>query len=423
MFGTETGCAVSAGPVTGAGRRSVIVVGAGVVGVATAYALARRGAKVTLIDRAPEAGRGASYANGAQLSYVYTDALANPALLRRIPELLIGLDPAFRLRPSLDPAFIGWLLGFLSNASSARFHANTIEGLRLGLESRQALHALLEQHPIDFHHTRPGKLHIYEKPEAFAAGRAMAELKAGHGAIQHCLTPAEAVAIEPALAMRSGTFVGAIHTPDEEAGDPYRFCNAMLGVLQSAYGVTVRLGAEVSGIDDAAGSAAVTLADGERIEADEIAVCTGIDTARLLRGTGIRVPIQPMKGYSFTAPARATSPATSITDVTRKIVFCRLGDQLRVAGLAELGVGDVSIDRSRLDALLAASRDVLPEAADYDAANGGWAGLRPVTPSSLPVVRRVRPRISLNVGHGMLGWTFAMGSAERAARTILEENV
>ncbi|WP_298672774.1 FAD-dependent oxidoreductase [uncultured Sphingomonas sp.] len=421
MILTEADRAVSAGPAR-MRARSIIVIGAGVVGVATAYALARRGAKVILIDRAETAGRGTSYANGAQLSYVYTDALANPALLKRIPALLIGLDPVFRLRPSVDPAFFGWLLGFLRNASSTRFRSNTIEGLRLGLESRRALHSLLERHPIAFDHAAPGKLHIHEHPASLAAARAMAELKGGHGAIQHCLTRAEVVAIEPALAARRGAFAGAIYTPDEEVGDPYLFCNAMLAVLRRDYAVDIRLETNVAAIDGTADRAVAICAEGERIEADEIVLCTGIDTMRLLRGTGISAPILPMKGYSFTAPAGAAMPKVSITDVVRKIVFCRLGTKLRVAGLAELGVHDTTIDARRLDQLRGSSRAVLPDAANYDAAHGGWAGLRPVTPSSLPIIRRARSRISLNVGHGMLGWTFAMGSAERVARMILGED-
>lgn len=421
MFRTNTDRVASAEPKT-ATRASVIVIGAGVVGVATAYALARRGARVTLLDRATEGGRGTSFANGAQLSYAYTDALANPALLKRIPALLLGLDPAFRLRPSADPAFVAWLLAFLRNSTVGRFRANTVEGLRLGLESRQALHALLERHPLDFGHTQPGKLQIYEQEAAFAAGRAMAQMKAGHGAVQQCLTPAEAIAIEPALAARRGPFVGAIFTPDEEVGDPYRFCNAMIELLRTHYAADVRLGAIVASVDESAGSASVALVNGERIEADELVLCTGIETAALLRGTGIRIPVVPMKGYSFTAPPGVSSPKVSVTDVARKIVFCRLGYQVRIAGLAELGVGDLAIDAARLGALMSAARDVLPEAAGYEAASGGWVGLRPVTPSSLPVLRRARQRISLNVGHGMLGWTFAMGSAERAARMILEDD-
>lgn len=418
MFRTDTDRVASTDPAA-RGKRSAIVVGAGVVGVATAYALARRGLAVTLVDRAAEAGRGTSFANGAQLSYIYTDALANPALLKRIPALLFGLDPAFRMRPSVDPAFLGWLLAFLANSTSMRFRANTIEGLKLGLESQRALHALLDRHPIDFGHTRPGKLHIYEQETSFAAGRAMAELKAEHGAVQHCLTPSEAIAIEPALAARRGPFIGAIHTPDEEVGDPYRFCNAMIELLRQHYGVDVRLGALVATVDETPSAAAAVLATGERIEADELVLCTGIETTALLRGTGIRVPVVPMKGYSFTAPPGSAMPDVSITDVGRKIVFCRLGYQLRVAGLAELGVGGLDIDAVRFSGLLAAARDVLPDAAGYEYASGSWAGLRPVTPSSLPVLRRARRRTSLNVGHGMLGWTYAMGSAERAARMIL----
>lgn len=422
MYRTSTN-SIATGRPAHARVRSAIVIGAGVVGIATAYALARRGVRVTLVDKAADVGRGTSYANGAQLSYVYTDALANVGLLKRAPGLLMGLDPAFRLRPSLDPAFFGWLLGFLSNCSAGRFRSNTLEGLALGLESRRAMHALLERHPLEFGHTVPGKLHIYEKPEAYAAGRSMVELKRAHGAVQHCLTPAEALVVEPALAARAGTFVGAIHSPQEEVGDPYLFCKSLLEVLRRDYQVDIRLGVDITSVDDAPAHGIATAATGERFEADKIVLCTGIETARLLQGTGIKVAIMPMKGYSFTAPAGNVAPLTSITDVARKVVLCRLNGQVRVAGLAELGLSDIDVDSRRLTDLIDSAREVLPEAADYGAATGGWAGLRPMTPSSLPVVCRARARIALNVGHGMLGWTFAMGSAERAAQLILEEVV
>ena len=400
-------------------RCEALVLGAGVVGVATAYALARRGVAVTIVDRAVEAGRGTSFANGAQLSYAYTDALASPALLRRLPALLMMADPAFRLRPSIDPEFVRWGLEFLRNCSADRFLANSLAGLRLALESRAAMHALLERHPLEFGHTVAGKLHLYESEAALDAAARLVEAKRQAGAEQEVLSPAEAVSVEPALGSIAHRLSGAIYSPQEEVGDPHLFCNALLGSLEADYGVETSLGASVSNLD-LSGGEPVAVIDGQRVQARHIILCTGVDTPALLKGTGIPAPIWPMKGYSVTAPLGAAAPAVSITDVARKLVFCRLSGRMRIAGLADLGTRNLAIDPRRLETLLASARSALPDAADYDRLESSWAGLRPMTPSSLPVIRKARPGLVLNVGHGALGWTYAMGAGERAAALVLE---
>ena len=394
-----------------------LVIGAGVVGIATAYALARRGLSVTIVDRAEEPARGASFANGAQLSYVYTDALASPWLLKQLPRLAVGADPAFRLRPSLDPDFVRWGLSFLRNCAAGRFHENTLEGLRLGLESRAAMHALLERHPLEFGHAAPGKLHLLEGEAALEAARALVRMKREAGAEQELLGPEEAARLEPAIAGRSRTLSGAVFSPQEEVGDPFRFCAALLARLIADYGVRTRFGENVEMLRLGARPAATV--GGGTIESKAIALCTGVDTPRLLRRTGIRVPIWPMKGYSVTAPPGEEAPRISITDGARKLVFCRLGGDIRVAGLADLGSRDGRVNRHRLDSLLKAAQASLPRAADYAHIKSSWSGVRPMTPTSLPIIRREKGGLVLNVGHGSLGWTYAMGAAERTAALMV----
>lgn len=403
--------------------RSAIVVGAGVVGVATAWALARRGVAVTIIERASGPGQGASFANGAQLSYIYTDALANPALLRRIPALVLGLDPGLSLSPRLDPGMIGWLLAFLRNATTNAFLANTAAGLALGLESRLALHDLLARHPIDFGHRMAGKIVVYRDQTAFSAACRLVDLKLQHGGVQNILDPTAAIGIEPALASQPGQMVGAIHSPQEELGDPHRFCQAMIELLTASYGVSIKFGAAVQGWQEAAGSVVVATGCGENLEADQLVVCAGIDSGRVL-GRSIKSfrssALMPMKGYSLTAPPGSAAPRMSITDVSRKIVFCPLDGAVRVAGLAELGARDTRIEPARIAQLKAIAAQSLPDAADYAAARQEWAGIRPMTANSQPIIKRITPRVAINAGHGMLGWTYAMGTAERMARLIGE---
>jgi D-amino-acid dehydrogenase len=397
-----------------------LVIGAGVVGISTAYALAARGLSVTIVDAGPEPGRGASFANGAQLSYVYTDALASPWLLKNLPALALGRDPAFRLRPSVDPDFIRWGLAFLRNCSAARFRSNTLEGLRLGLESRAAMHRLLMRHRLEFGHSVAGKLHLLEGKPALDAARDMIALKRAGGAVQVLMGPEEAARLEPAIGGRANDLSGVVYSPQEEVGDPYLFCAALMERLTSDYGVATRFGSQVERIQLAGGGSTVRLAGGEHIRARRIAICTGVGTPRLLRGTGIKVPIWPMKGYSVTAEPGPEAPRISITDVARKLVFCSLSGSIRIAGLADLGSRDTSVNKRRLDSLLRAARDSLPRAADYGRLKSSWSGLRPMTPRSLPVIRREKGGVVLNVGHGTLGWTYAMGAAERAADLVVQ---
>jgi len=398
--------------------RRAIVLGAGVVGVATAYALARRGVEVTIIDRGDIAGSGASFANGAQLSYIYTDALASNSLLKRLPFLALGLDSSFRLKPSLDPSQIAWFMRFLRNCTRQRFLENSLEGLQLGLESQLAMRALLQKHNIEFGHQSAGKILVYDDTAAFKSACDMVSLRQSHGAVQEILTPQEAINKEAALAERAGSFVGAVYSPQEELGDPHEFCNALLSQLVTAYGVQVRMATDVESWKADKDTAIVLTKAGEAIESDQLVICAGIDAATLLKKYGLGTSLIPMKGYSFTAAPGQASPKMSITDVSRKVVFCPLNGAMRVAGLAELGTRDTVVDPRRLATLVSAASVVLPLAADYAASYGGWAGIRPMTANALPIIRRVAPRVTINIGHGMLGWTYAMGSAERAAELL-----
>lgn len=149
-------------------------------------------------------------------------------------------------------------------------------------------------------------------------------------------------------------------------------------------------------------------------------IAAGIDAPRFARQLDVRLPVQPMKGYSITAPPGAAAPSTSVTDVANRVVFARLGNRMRIAGLAELGNRDTRVDPKRLGALVESARAALPDAADYDAIESSWAGLRPMTPDSLPITRPIAPGVIANSGHGALGWTYAAGSAERVAQLVEE---
>jgi D-amino-acid dehydrogenase len=396
----------------------VLVLGAGVVGVATAEALIRRGLSVTLVDQAAGPGSGASFANGGQLSYSYTDALSSPSLLKRLPGILAATDPAFRVAVRFDRDYLRWCLAFFRNGSAGRFAANSLAGIDIALRSRALMEELLQRHPIEFAHGVPGKLLLHEDPVGFRAAAAHADAKQRAGIDVRALLPEEVVKVEPALAHVRARLAGAIFAPGDAVGDPHLFCEALLQRLRGA-GLHTRFGTAVERVETGV-RPALRLANGERLEAAHLVVAAGPQAPGLLRRAGWRVPIVPVRGHSLTLPLGPGAPRASITDVARKLVFCRLGRRMRIAGLADVGFTSAAVEPDRLQALTDAARASLPHAADYDRPGAPWAGLRPVTPDSLPIVER-RGAVTVNIGHGGLGWTYALATAERAAALVTGE--
>lgn len=402
--------------------QELIVIGAGVVGMATALTLSDRGHRVTLVDAAEGPGLGTSFANGAQLSYAYTDAFASPSTVAQLPRLLMGLDPAFRLTPSLDPDFLRWGIAFLRNASAGRFRRNTLAGLMLAIESRAALDQLTQRHGIEFARSAPGKLILYRSAKSFAAAERVAAMKAEHGAKQSLIDAGQAVAIEPALGAIRPEIAGAVFDRGEEVGDPYRFCNGARAALAANGQSASWFRTDIAAIEPDARRPAIVARDGRRFAADRILLCSGTGSLALARSFGVRLPIVPMKGYSITAAPGEAAPTVSITDAANRVVFARLGNRMRIAGLADLAQRDAAVDPRRLATLIASARAALPEAATYDAIESSWAGLRPMTPDSLPITRPIAPGVIANTGHGALGWTYAAGSAARVAALIDRED-
>jgi len=403
--------------------KRILVIGGGVVGVTTANALARLGLPVTLLEQSV-LGNGATHANGAQLSYAYSDALGSPSVLRSLPELLCGLDPAFRVHLSFDPRFWSWLGSFLANCTAARFNANTLAVLRLALQSRASLAALSARHgDLAFDHCGPGKLHIYDDKPKFEAARVGMTLKNAFGLEQRALSAEEAIAVEPALAWTRRKIAGAIHSPNDEAGDAYLFTQSLATIAAREHHLQILTGQRAqSFIKEGLRIRAVATPSG-LVEADIFVLAAGCDSSALARTAGVRLPIFPMKGYSVTLPASSISPRLSITDARAKIVFCTLNGRVRIAGMADLGRYDVTVEPDRIQQLMADAKYCLPNAAIWNAAPHFWAGIRPMTPDSRPIISATSvSNLFINSGHGMLGWTLACGSADLLAALITGEN-
>lgn len=400
-----------------------IVIGAGIVGLSTAWCLQRDGWRVTVIDR-DQPGAGASGANGAQLSYSYVAPLADPSIWRQLPGLLLSADSPLKWRLKADSGQWTWMLGFLAACRSEVARATTAQLLTLAAESRQAFERLLQEEDIACDFAAHGKLVLYPDARSLDAARRQLDLQARlGGAPQQALSPAECVAVEPALEHHAPNIAGGIHTPSECSADCLRLCQTLHERLL-ARGVRFELGRTVHEWVREAGRLRAVRTDAGDITADAFVLAAGTGSARLGRRLGLAVPVYPLKGYSVTLPLTpdtSAAPRVSVTDLARKVVFARLGDRLRVAGMVELVGEDRRLDPARIASLHHTTRTLFPALAASAVTAEAWAGLRPATPTGRPLIGHLPgapANLLLNTGHGALGFTLAMGSAERVSRAL-----
>lgn len=397
----------------------IVVIGAGIIGLTTAWSLVQDGHTVTIIDRETAVGQGTSFANGAQLSYSYVAPMASPAVLASLPSYLFDRASPVRWEPAFDPGQWLWLARFLAACTDATSAVNTAKLLALAFDSRLRLNALVAQTGIDFHHSTNGKLVIQSSLAAQRAAEAQMALQAAMGCEQFALTAAECIALEPGLESVATRLAGGIHTPSEAVGDCWMLCVGLERALR-ARGATFLLGQEARLAMNGGQVAGVDL-PGRRVAADLYVLAAGAGSRVLGAQARTPVPIQPIRGYSISAPILASNraPVRSITDSARKTVYAPLGDRLRVAGFAEIGGANTTHLADRAATLSRELDAIFPGACGPDDLRP-WAGLRPATPSGVPVVgpsRRVA-NLLLNIGHGALGFTLAAGSAALLADLV-----
>jgi D-amino-acid dehydrogenase len=383
----------------------ICVIGAGVVGLTTAYFLQSEGHAVTVVERAAVPGLGASGGNGAQLSYAFVAPLADASIPSRLPGLLLSRNAPLKIHPRADLRQIRWGLQFLRQANTKAARDTTEALLKLAELSREFIEPLIEGERIDCDFTRGGKLVVYPDTASLEAARAQVAYQAALGTRgQVVLAPAQCVEREPAIAGYVEKIVGGVWTPTEAAADCGAFC-AEVAMLLARRGAEILYGRTVTRIDRENGQVRALISDAGPIHADAYILAAGDAAAVLGQTAQIDLPILALKGYSITVrPERgALLPRASITDIRRKIVFAPLGRSVRVAGFVEIGNDDRSIPPRRIGALLDATREVL----GYDVIAGDlqpWAGLRPATPSGRPIIGRTPlTNLYVNVGHGALG--------------------
>jgi D-amino-acid dehydrogenase len=401
----------------------IAVLGAGVVGVASAWYLAERGHEVTVVDRAAEPALETSFANGGQISVSQTEPWANPAAPGQVLRWLGCEDAPLLFRLRADPALLAWGLRFLLECRPGRTRRNTLDALALGLYSRDALRALRAR--LDLHYEQQGRgiLQLCEDHAALRAASERARELTARGCRVDALSMEECISIEPALQFAKLKFAGGTYAADDESGDARKFTLALADRCRER-GVAFRFVATLTGFrregDDIRSVRLQEASGASELVADVYVVCLGSYSTQFLRTAGIAIPVYPVKGYSVTVPIDdpAGAPTASITDEAHKIVMSRLGERLRAAGTAEIAGYDTTLNPVRCEAIRNRARLWFPRASDY-ARVEYWTGLRPATPGNVPIIGRTRfDNVLVNTGHGTLGWTLACGSGKALAMLV-----
>ena len=396
--------------------KRVAVLGAGITGVTTAYALAKRGVNVTLIERHRYAAMETSYANGGQLSASHAEVWNHKATILNALKWMARRDAPLLLHPWPSWHKLSWFAEFL--AAMPGYERNTIATARMAIAARAHLFAWAEAENIDFEHRRAGILHVDRERAGFERAAGVSRLLAQGGLQRRAVTPQEMRAIEPALA---GDFYGGYYTDSDSTGDIHKFTSGLADAC-ARLGVACRYGEEATALAREHGKVRVSMGEDSSLF-DAVVICAGTASRALAASLGDHVNVYPVKGYSITvqlddAASRAAAPQVSLLDDATKLVSSRLGeDRLRVAGTAEFNGVNYDIRADRIRPLLQWVEECFPGVNTRKVIP--WAGLRPMLPDMLPKVGPGKaPGVYYNTGHGHLGWTLAAATAEMVAAMI-----
>jgi D-amino-acid dehydrogenase len=416
----------------------VTVLGAGIIGVSTAWHLLERGHEVTLVDRQADAALETSFGNAAQISVSYCEPWANREAPLKALKWMFDPEGPLKFRPQLDPAQWKWGLQFLAQCNDTAFERNVAQLVALGQYSHSALKAIVASTGIQYHRLTKGIAHYYTSQQSFDDAGSAAEVMRRHGVARRVVSRDELLRIEPALRGFADRIVGGTYTESDESGDCRAFTQKLLRLCQ-ARGLQTLMEYDIERIHTQGGEVQnVQVRDRiggqvRQLQADAFVVACGSYTTALLKQVGVSVPIYPGKGYSATLPLLRPdqAPSVSLLDDQMKCAVSRLGNQLRVAGTIELGGFDMRLDtplaRTRSRMLVRRIEQVFPGVADTRTPEEGgdpqfWCGLRPATPTNIPLMGRTRVgKLWVNAGHGTLGWTHGAGSGKALAELVSGE--
>lgn len=391
---------------------SVVIIGAGVIGVTTAYYLSEAGFDVTVVERQPGPALETSFANAGEISPGYASPWASPAILPKIPKWLLMQHAPLIVRPKADANMLRWAWRMLRNCTTKRYALNKERMVRLAQFSKESLVELRHTTGIAYDHRSQGTLQLFRTQRQLDGIAKDLKVLEHHGLQFEVLDRAGCLTSEPGLTSCDATIIGGLRLPGDETGDCYKFTEALAG-LAAANGVTFHYNTRVQRLVTSNGKISHIETDQGDIGIDQVVLAAGSYSAKLLGRLGIYLPVYPIKGYSLTIPITDPNeaPVSTVLDETYKIAITRLGDRVRVGGMAELSGYGVEISAARKRTLQHSLNTLFPKAGDISQAEF-WSGLRPMTPDSTPIVGQSPvSNLFLNTGHGTLGWTMACGSA------------
>ena len=397
----------------------VLILGSGVVGVSAAYFLAKAGHEVEVVDRQPGAGLETSFANAGQVSPGYSAPWAGPGIPIKALKWLMMRHRPFVIWPRADARLGWWLAQMLANCTEDAYRINKARMVRLAEYSRDVLDDLRRETGIEYDHRTRGTLQLFRTAKQLDhVGDDTAVLEA-YGVPFEVLDAAGCVAAEPALARVRERFVGGLRLPGDETGDAHLFTRRLAAIAEGL-GVRFRYGTAIQQMRTEGGAVTGVEAGAGLLTADHYVVSLGSYSPAMLRPLGLQLPVYPVKGYSITVPITDAegAPVSTVMDETFKVGITRLGDRIRVGGTAELAGFSLRLRAPRRRTLEHSLSDLFPDGGDVSRATF-WTGLRPMTPDGTPIVGGTRyPNLSVNTGHGTLGWTMACGSGKLLADQI-----
>lgn len=397
----------------------VAVLGAGVVGVTTAYQLLQDGHKVTLVDRAGDPASFTSFANAGLVAPGHAYAWASPRAPAMMLRSLWRNDQAIRLRPTFNIAQWSWLAKFLAECTDQRAAATTAIKARLCAYSQSILHEVVKDTGVRYDANSGGLVYFYRTPSRFTAAAARADILRRQGLVIESLDRQALVACDPGLARAAAGIAGALFARGDESGDAMLFTRALAAVCL-ARGMTFRSATTITAIEVRGDNVTGVASDRGPITADAYVLALGVHSPQLVRGLGIRLPIYPVKGYSMTVPVTDAAQMVRLGGVDEEnlLAYCPMGDRLRLTATAEIGGYETTHRPADFAVMSARARELFGHAADFSRASY-WAGLRPMTPTAVPIVDRSPfANLWLNAGHGHMGWTMSNGSARLIADLI-----
>jgi D-amino-acid dehydrogenase len=394
----------------------IVVLGAGVIGVTSAFYLAKAGHEVTVLDRQPGPALETSFANAGEISPGYASPWAAPGIPMKAVKWLFMRHAPLIIQARPDLAKIEWVSRMLLNCTSGAYGVNKSRMVRLAEYSRDCLIALRADTGISYDERMQGTLQLFRtEKQVEAASKDIKVLKAD-GVPFEVLDAAACVAAEPGLAPNLSKIAGGLRLPGDETGDCFKFTNH-LAEMAATLGLSFRYGVDIRGLEQEAGRIAAVQTSAGRIAADAFVLALGSYSPSIARPFGMRLPVYPVKGYSITVPIvdASRAPVSTVMDETHKIAITRLGDRIRVGGMAEISGFNNHLHPKRQATLVHSVEDLFGGAGDQARATF-WSGLRPMTPDGTPIVgKSTVANLFLNTGHGTLGWTMAAGSGKALA--------